>query len=171
MTHVLQFHIANMQFHIKTCTILLHTIRNDNRYYNFITKSCILITGYMHAVFGCVCVCVCATVCVCVCVCVCACMRMCVFMCVCVCVCVCACMRMCVFRWGDSSRASRGPSSVARRPVPFHLRVGIVCTAQRHLNHPLVWVLLVTLCTLAQARTSTTSTTCGTRDTCRVKHC
>jgi len=40
-----------MQFHIKTCTILLHTIRNDNRYYNFITKSCILITGYMHAVF------------------------------------------------------------------------------------------------------------------------
>ena len=30
---------------------MLHTIRNDNRYYNFITKSCILITGYMHAVF------------------------------------------------------------------------------------------------------------------------
>ena len=171
MTHVLQFHIANMQFHIKTCTILLHTIRNDNRYYNFNTKSCILITGYMHAVFGCVCVCVCATVCVCVCVCVCACMRMCVFMCVCVCVCVRACMRLCVFRLGDSCRASRGPSSDARRPVPFHLRVGVVCTAQRHLNHPLVWVLPLTMCTLAQARTSTTSTTWGTRDTCRVKHC
>jgi len=109
MTHVLQFHIANMQFHIKTCTILLHTIRNDNRYYNFITKSCILITGYMHAVFGCVCVCVCATVCVCVCVCVCMYAYVCVYVCVCVCVCVCvhACVCVCL-GWATPAEPAAG---------------------------------------------------------------